>query len=274
MKHLIKKSTAAVAFALLVAACGSDQASTIPQEPRLLLVAENVGSGLYHPYDLFQPKTPWLALYSDGMFVMLDRADEVKADYTTVRFRTGSLDDIMSAARKAGLKGPDRDLGFAGVADAGGLVISLYHQDGTHTTVANGFSEFDSDTFTEEQRQARLQLRDFLDQLITPGDWWLDTTPEPYVPDEWAAVVAEIREPDPPFEPRYRPWPFSVVPGDTSEVTFNARVRCLLLDGPTATSLGSDLAPGDLWTYEAAEFYVYLRPLLRHEAGDCSKGTW
>ncbi len=275
-RSIIRSIAAAAVMALITAACGSE-AIAKPATPTLLVLVDGRGPGLYHPFDLLQPHVPRLALYSDGRLVMVDETDEVHASYTIARVREGALADVLTAATAAGLSGPDRDLGFAGVAGATTAVVTVYYPAGPHTTTADGYWDgLDDGSLSEADRDARAALGDFLDRLIRPGDWWLEgEQAEPYVPGDWAAVWSEVDEVDElPFEPTVRPWILEAALGGWGQPVSEARpARCAVLDDVTAARILAQLRPETVWESEGETYYVYLRPLLPHELTDCATAS-
>lgn len=271
------KATALIGGLLIVAsACGGDsRTSVLPTEPRLLVLVEASGPGLYHPFDLLQPRVPRLALYSDGTLVMLDESDEVHAGYKAARVREADLAKVMAAATAAGLEGPDRDLGFSGVADTLTARISVTHPGGTHTTVANGFWDGDGGTYTDAELAARRAVRDFVDRLTSPEPWWLVDGTDVYAPDTWAALWSRIPDlTELPFEARVESWPLGRDPRTAGQpVSEDNPTRCVVIDGPLAAELLRELKPGTVWEHRGDTFYLFLRPLLRHEAIDCTAAS-
>lgn len=265
-----------ISLVVVAAACGGDsRTATVPTEPRLMLLVDARGPGLYHPFDLLQPLVPRLALYSDGMLVMVEQSDEVHATYRAARVRTEDLADVMAAASEAGLAGPDRDLGFSGVADSVTARITVAHDNGTHTTIADGFWDGVGDQYTPAERSARQAALDFLSQLTDPDMWWLVDETDDYVPDTWAALwsnvvdVAEL-----PFAAVTEPWPLDGDPRTSGTVvSAGDGARCVVTSGPRAADLLTALRPGTIWEHDGDTFYLYLRPLLRHEATDCASAS-
>jgi len=189
------------------------------------------------------------------------------------RLRPAGLEQVLQAARSAGLVGPDRVLPrpLHEVADSPSIVFRLWTEGGFHTTTAPSLVDAPPNT---PERQALLTLHE---KLVVDRWSWLGHGLEPgggpYAWDRLRVVAVPDDPSSAPVPERTRviDWPATTLLQRFGEAVpeEGPGVRCGVLAGADLATLRPALAASHeltFWRSGGLTFRLLLRPLLPDES--------
>jgi hypothetical protein len=246
-------------------ATGSDQ----------LLLSIETGGGLVPMWFRLTHK-PWFALYGDGRIIVPgptgDSPLPLVPDLRQMHVAPAEIQKILAAADPAGLLGPDARFYAVDIFDASTTTFITTVDGKTHTlsAYALGYPASAADASAEA---VRVRLADFerkMEDLSAFLGRTVDDT-EAYKPAAMRIFTSPFDSSNPEDANRHVvAWPLGVDPGTAGEAAVTPNTRCLLvtepdLDAFLVVAKGADAQ--SIWTYGAAKYSVYVRPLYSHEKG-------
>lgn len=232
----------------------------VPADASELPVLEVLAPGGFDPLASVLPPGPSIVVYADGLMVAITRGDpeSMIPAYTATQLGTREVNDLLGAARDAGLLGPD----VAPPDDDdpwGALTLTLrvdgeaYVHHASTVTSRNG----------EPVDPVESPVMAFLESALRP---LVPEVGEPYEPQAlavaatWGIVDSFSDEPADPLPE----WPL-----DESLATMSS---CQVVEGADvdvveAAAHASPAAFG-MWVDDGMAYLVSLRPLMPHES-DC-----
>jgi hypothetical protein len=280
----MKRAWAAAAAVplLVITACAKPDGAAAPppatgsfDADEVVLRVESMGG--FAPPDAFVGRLPMITLYGDGRLISEGPVPAVYPGPALPNLRLRALsedqvDKLIDEAVGAGV-GSATDLGQPPVADAPTTRFTVVTADGPKTLDAIALNETDDAAggLTDEQRQTRKQLREFVDRLsATTGSAGksYDAGKIAAIATPWAAGDKSV-----PAPPEVA-WPGPALPGDP--VGNGLDVGCVVASGDSVrTAVG--VTPGGTaaakanaatpWTSAGKRWTVRLRPLLPDERG-------
>jgi hypothetical protein len=288
----------ALAALLLAAACrqggGTADKDEVPsidsKGPNDLVLQVSTGGG-FVPVELNLAALPRFSLYGDGRVItqgpqILIFPGPALPNLLVRHISPEGMTEILSAARNAGLSGPDRNFDQAAsfVADAPTTTFTFSTDEGTHQTSAYAI-DFLRDlqnlqTADREAVEALLELDRFLTDLEGRLPEGSVSREEAYSPDELRLYVTERTEPQAEGQAEQLPdqepaqpameWALPAPLGEFGEPAHPAGYRCGTVSGP---DLGAVLSAAERanqqtpWTSGGKTYSVTFRPLLPDESG-------
>jgi len=289
-----------LALLLLAAACGEgtsgagDGGSTgatgpttdaieHPTGPDDLVLRVDTGGG-FVPVEYSLKNVPGVSIYGDGRMIVTGPMIEIYPgpalpNLQVTRLTEDALQEILAAARDAGLMDGDASYDYPCVADLPTTTFTVNADGQTHTTSAYALG-FDAGTGAtggcggmDVDTEARAALNDFSMRLGDIRSWlpegsYSDETP--YEPSELRIYVAELRS-DPALEQQPLEWPLETPLSRFGEPDANLPdIRCGTVTGEELGAVwplaqqANELTP---WVSEDEEHTLVLRPLLPDEHG-------
>jgi hypothetical protein len=252
-----------------------------PTGPGSLVVRIEHAGGFVAPGWILT-QLPVISIYGDGLVVTqgvqiaIYPAPALPAIVQS-RVSEAGLQQILQAARSAGLLGPDRHLDNPGIADAPTTVFTVTADGATHTTAAYALREGeDSPKVPADERVARDELAAFAARLQDLRGWLGAEVTDPDAAFDFGGlrVFAAPAEPDPnaEVEPSFADWPLTE-PLDTfgTQLTgYGAVQRCGVVSGADLATLRKRLDNANaltFWRGGGSTYQLQLRPLLPDEFG-------
>jgi hypothetical protein len=284
---------AIAALALVAAACGESGGGGDPSTTTTTTLVEHpmggnevvlrvAHEGGFAPIEFSLTNLPAFSLYGDGTVVVPGSQVAIYPgpalpSVQTLRLSEERLQEIIVAAREAGVVAPDRALGHECVMDASTTVFTLTAGGSTATVsvYALGLEGPDAGAdpscgIDEEAARTRATLAAFLESI---GSLVYDGTlppPTDYQPSAMRVFVADevFHDPDLPQVPLV--WPLSTPLADFGVDVAGVGLRCGVVDGEDQADVlalarrANQLTP---WVSEGLEFGLTFRPLLPDESG-------
>ncbi|MGQ0669420.1 MAG: hypothetical protein ACT4PO_07075 [Actinomycetota bacterium] len=275
-----------VALALLTEACGrvtgpGDDGTDHPTGADRLLLRVATGGG-FLPVDYMLRQLPQFSLMEDGRIITQGAQIEIYPGPALPSLLVTAVTDegvqeILEAARAAGLAGPDRSYDCSSIADAPTTTFTFVDGDGTHVVSAYALAEgLDCPGLEESERDARATLLDLQTMLSDLRSW----LPEGSVGEEQPFEFDELRvfvgafdtiPEDPYLEQPVIDWPLAQPLASFGEPVADLEgFRCGTVHGedlaqllPSAKS-ANELTP---WASDGATYHLLFRPLLPDENG-------
>jgi hypothetical protein len=255
---------------------GSDPGSGHSNDPAGLILKVEIGGGFVAPQAQLR-EVPFFALYGDGRLIVPGPQMDIYPGPALPNLQVRTISEagiqaILSAAKAAGLLGPDRHFDALRVADAPTTTFTVV-ADGLRHVVsvqALGMDEPSPDA-TQEEIRARRELSDFQERLSDLAGW----LPQGSVGDERTFRPDELRVYVTPYEPAQdlrepaMDWPLSGSLG-FEPLSWSPATRCGTVAGPdlgsvlTAAGMANELTP---WKADGARWGLVFRPLLPDESG-------
>lgn len=233
----------------------------VPVDPASdLPMIEVLAPGGFDPLASLLPTGPSIVVYADGLMVAIAQGDpeSLVPAYTATRLGTRQLNDLIGAARDAGLLGPD--VAPPDDEDAWGMVTLTLRVDGeTYVHHASTITSRDG----EPVDPVESPVMAFLESAVAP---LVAEAGEPYEPHALAVaatwgIIDNFS--DEPMDPLPE-WPL-----DESLATMSS---CRVVEGADvdAVEAAAHATPDafGMWVDDGMAFLVSLRPLMPHEA-DC-----
>jgi len=286
-RRLLPFAALSISLALLAAGCsdpGEELTTTGSPGGRddPLFVSIEVGGGFVpQGYDFRMP--PTAVIYSDGQAfgvgaITLQYPGPAVLPVTKGQLTTAQVDEVLDAAKKAGLTGEPRDGGQPPVLDAPTTTITVVTDGRTHTSSFDALHEAPTEPpqngdpppgMNEEDFEARRQAREFVEFV---GSMVGRDEVSQYQPERYRVLplVVDRNEPTPAGEPgtepqpQIRDWPFAHITLVENE--------CAAVTGPDAANFRQALREANemtRWRTQSGELYnLAVRPVLPHEP-DC-----
>ncbi len=259
----------------------------LPEAEKPLLRIENTGG--FVPVEYTLTAMPTFSLFADGRVITTGPMIEIFPQPALPNLRVMTLtekgiDQVLEAAKSAGLYDGSADYELTNIADAQSTVFTL-NAEGVSTVVSAYALGFDESAGVEvpnaEARKKLIDLRDFLFNLqmeLTAEE--IAKADESYLSDEIRIFAAPIDPASPPWqevieEPASIAWPLGVgldEIGSPYEGPFGQGTRCTTFTGDDAAALYEVLASASQvtpWESEGVLYQIWVRPLLPDESG-CS----
>jgi hypothetical protein len=283
---------------LLATACGREAGTTgdgpVPsiesKGPNDLVLQVSTGGG-FVPVELHLAGMPQFSLYGDGRVItqgpqILIFPGPALPNLLVRRISAEGVTELLEAAQKAGLTGPNRNFDQAAnlVADAPTTTFTFTTDDGTHQTSVYAIDFVkDVGNLSRQEREAVDALAG-LDRFLTDLEGRLPKgsvgTEEAYRPDELRVYVAERDAPPadeppadaPPEEPAQpsMEWPLPAPLSEFGQPADPAGYRCGSITGSeleTVLSAAGKANQSTPWTSGGKTYAVIFRPLLPEESG-------
>lgn len=295
----MKILTLALLPLLLAAACSSGAGSTkddaVPsiktKGPDDLVLRIDTGGG-FVPVEVNLSDLAEFSLYGDGRVItqgpqIMIYPGPALPNLLVRKISPAGVAEILKAAQRAGLTGPDRDFSQAAnlVTDMPTTTFSLSTDEGTHKTSAYGF-EFlkevkDLSKKDREAIDALFELKAFLEDLEARLPEGSVGKEESYKPEQMRVYATEkvtqpaegpAAEEQPVEELPQEPveWPLATPLSEFGQPSQPENYRCGTVTGAeldqllTAAQKANQLSP---WTSGGKTYTVIIRPLLPDESG-------
>lgn len=232
-------------------------------------------------------RLPLFTMLGDGSVITQGPQIAIYPAPALPNLQMGTLTDegiqqILEAARDAGLLDGDKEYRLDIVADAAWTVYTITADGKTHTVrvyAAEMIGEdMASDTLSEEEIEARQKIADFQAKVIDYTGWLpdeaIDSDQQPF-PTEQLQVVTLPRDvypaQDEDLDTGEMDWPLEAPLAETGEeYTFMDGARCTVIEGEeldTLTGALQDANQQTTWTSDGEEYGLLIRPLLPGDEG-------
>ena len=212
---------------------------------------------------------PTVVLYADGRLIMQGPQIEIYPgpalpNLQVTHVSQAGVEQVLTWAEEAGLKGPDRQLGEL-LLDAGQTVFTVVSPDGTHHTSVTDLSASDPEIRAVAHfQEVMLDLRSWIPDEIAGAD-------EPYAFDRLRVISSEA-DPAAIVDPQLSStleWPLDTPLADLgTSMSEPANYRCGLIEGDDLAALMPLLQQANeltLWQSDDTLYQLELRPLLPDE---------
>jgi hypothetical protein len=248
-----------------------------PTGPNDLILRVHVGGG-FVPIDYSLRNVPSWSLFGDGRLVVTGPQIEIYPgpalpNLQVSQFSEEGIQQILEAARDAGLFGPDRRYDHPGIADASTTTFTVVAEGQRHfiSAYALGFDE-PPGMISQEDLDARRALLDFQTKI---GDRnWLPqgsiTEEQPFDFDELRIFVRDDAPKDDALPQEELRWPLSPGLADFGTELPDLDLRCGSIQGADLDTFlplaqqANELTP---WRNDNHLYGLILRPLLPDESG-------
>lgn len=253
----------------------------------LILRIEQVGGFVPVAYTI--SSIPQFSLYGDGRAIFTGPMIEIFPSPALPNLRQvvlteAGIQEVLAAARNAGLLDGDKQYSNDMIADASTTVFTVNSGGKTTTVSAYALGLADNPRWTEEERTAIAKLQEFASQTFDVT-FWLDpasiASPDEAYPIERLQVLAEpttlpTGTPEPGSVENQPPmdWPLSTPIAEALPITDlfgpDMTFNCGVIAGADAATLlvaaqqANVLTP---WVSEGNSYILYIRPLLPDETG-------
>ncbi|MCZ2838786.1 hypothetical protein [Modestobacter sp. VKM Ac-2985] len=259
----------------------SETVSLPEGEDALVLQVADVG-GFTTP-EMLAARLPVLSVYADGRVITQGPVPDIYPAPAWPNVQVQQVDEatvqeLAARALDAGIA-ETADLGSPPLADATSTRFTLDTAERTvqrevyalrETTGAGGLpGDPGAGGLTEEQEEARAQLRDLLDDLtdLSQTLYSEGQTPEQYSPETVAALARPWTEPNDDLTHAELPWPGPALPGEP----IAPGVTCVTATGEEAQAVAEAARDANVLTpwvgADGARWSITFRPLLPHESG-------
>jgi hypothetical protein len=268
------------ALALTLGACGQGSGGDSTQHPtgknEIVLQVSSGGGFVTVAYNLTQ--LPQFTLYGDGTVIVTGPMIEIypgpaMPNLQTTHISEDAIQEILSAAKEAGLFATGVDYGQPGITDIPTTNIVVSADGKTYTTDIYALGmESGAGGLSLEQQQARAAISELVGKLgvltdYEPGE--LKWEPYAYTALKvFSLAVDPSTSPDPnDVQPNELVWPL----GDLStlgESVMPEGYRAVVVSGTDLATLQPLLAQATeitLWTSGARQYNLFFRPLLPNE---------
>jgi hypothetical protein len=243
-----------------------------------LVVRVDTRGGLL-PASFALTRIPQFSLYADGLAVMEGAQIAIYpgpaiAPVFSMKVDAGGLRQIIDAARRAGLAGPDRTYDVSTVADAPTTTFTFVEDGTPHVISAYALGMEASDpSIPESERKARAALFELQTRLGNLGGWLPDgsVSEERLFDYRSLAVIVSTEPPGEQLEQPELTWPLDRPIGDLADPVAGApMVSCFTVDGQDVAKLrplvarANELTP---WDSGGSKYWLRFRPLLPDESG-------
>lgn len=234
---------------------------------QLVLKIENKGGFL--PVEVHLSATPSLALFADGTVITPGPQIEIYPPPALPNLRVRKIEpdkveEVLAAAKEAGLTDGDKKYELNTVADASTAVFTV--NDGEKVSVVEVYA-LDIEGETGARGKISRFNRDVF-QIIGDGE------DEEYIPDSFQIIVAKAQAQEQPDEIQasHQPWPLAAKPEEIGEPdeAFGGGSRCAVTEGEETNKLMGALRSANTltqWDFEGVSYRIYPRPLLPGEEG-------
>jgi hypothetical protein len=244
-----------------------------------LVLRVETGGGLVPPGVLLT-ELPTLSLYGDGRVItqgpqIMIYPGPALPNLIERNLSQSGVDAIVGAARKAGLRGEDRQFPLDTVADAPTTTFTLLTGGTRHVTSVYALGMEESAGLPVRDREARKALTDFHARLTGLESW----LPDGSVGPEHSFAIQKLRlfvrpgapvAEDPSLQQPPAEWPLSQPLSEFGGPAKQPELRCGVVAGDDLELLlprvmqASQLTP---WTSEGITYTLLFRPLLPDESG-------
>jgi hypothetical protein len=282
MTSTLARATALLGAALLAAGCAGQAGSgtaaprttpeaTLPDDGGLVLqVAYTDG---FVPPRLTYARLPLVSVYADGRVITEGPTTAIYPgpalpNLQVAEIEPAQVEELVQQALDAGV-GQDVDYGTPPVADVPNTAFTVVTGQGTRTSEVYALQPGlvpdggEVPGLTEEQRAARAQLQELVDEVTALG-----ADSRTYEPEAVAAVVGtDIPAGATPDD--VATWPGPPLPGD--ELRTGLELYCVTARGEAADAVlqvAADATVETVWQNpDGGRWALTLRPLLPHESG-------
>jgi hypothetical protein len=254
----------------------------------LILRVEQIGG--FVPAAFTVSSIPQFSLYGDGRAVFAGPMIEIFPQPALPNLRQvvlteAGIQQILDAAREAGLLDGDKEYTNDMIADAATTVFTVHAGGKTTTVSAYALGIADNPRWTEAERVAIAKLQDFASQTFDLTFWLnpaniasgdqeypidrLQVLAEPAAPSTGTPEAGDPAENQPPMDwPLSTPIPEALTVTDLFRPDFN--FTCGVLTGEDAATLLDAARQANIltpWVSEGASYLLWFRPLLPDETG-------
>jgi hypothetical protein len=247
-------------------ATGSDQ----------LVLQVTTGGGLV-PIEVQLTHTPWFALYGDGRVIVQGPVIAIYPapllpNLRQMQVTPPEIQKILAAADQAGLLGPDARFDAVDIYDASTTTFTTTVDGKTHTIRAYALG-FNATMPDEAVAEAHKKLSGFSGEITDLAAFLGRKIGDAEAYDAAAMRVftspTDLSNPDN-LKRQVVVWPLTADPGTAGEAANVPNTRCLVLTGPDLEAFLAVARTANrltTWTYGAARYSVYVRPLYPDESG-------
>lgn len=282
----MRKLISILGISLLTAACagagasGSPEATPVPHYnvatgSDQLVLRITTGGGLV-PTSILLTDTPWFALYGDGRIIVEGPMVEIYPapllpNLREMHVTPAEIQKILAAADQAGLLGPDANFNATDIYDASSTMFTTIVDGKTHTIGAYALG-YPVVTVDAALTEARKKLSGFSDKA---GDLAAFLGREvsdigPFDATSMRVFTSPTDLSDSNLKRQVVAWSLTADPGTAGEAAKVPKTRCLVLTGPdldTLLTVARTANTQTIWTYGAAQYSVWVRPLYPDETG-------
>ena len=236
--------------------------------------------GGFVPPGLLLTELPTLSLYGDGRVItqgpqIMIYPGPALPNLIERSVSQGGVDAIVKAARKAGLRGEDRQLPLDTVADAPTTTFTLVAGGRRHVTSVYALGMEESARLPARDREARKALADFHARLTGLESWLPDGSVGPEHRFEIQKLRIFVRPgtpvaEDPSLQQPPAEWPLPQPLSELGGPADQPELRCGVVAGDNLELLlprvmqANQLTP---WISEGITYTLLFRPLLPDESG-------
>lgn len=255
----------------------SDAGIAYPTGPNDLVLRVHVGGG-FVPIDYSLRDVPFWSLFGDGRLVVTGPQIEIYPGPALPNLQVSTISEegiqqILEAARDAGLFGPDRRYDHPGIADASTTTFTVVAEGRRHviSAYALGFDE-PPGMISQEELEARRDLMDFQTK-IGDRNWFPQgsiSEEQPFDFDELRIFVRDEAPKDETVPQEELHWPLSPGLADFGTVLPDLDLRCGSVQGADLDTFlplaqqANELTP---WQNNDHLYGLIFRPLLPDESG-------